>query len=135
MALWLFKQEPDCYSFADLVQDGSTNWDGISNALALKHLRTCAAGDRVFFYHTGKEKAIVGIMEITGAPIPDPNLEDEKLVVVPVKPIAPLPNPVTLAAIKAEKLFADWELVRMSRLSVMPCNPERWAKILEMAEG
>ncbi len=135
MALWLFKQEPDCYSFADLVRDGKTNWDGISNALALKHLRTCAAGDRVLYYHTGKEKAIVGIMEIIGAPIPDPNLEDEKLVVVPVKPIALLPNPVSLAAIKAEKLFADWELVRMSRLSVMPCSPERWAKILEMAEG
>jgi predicted RNA-binding protein with PUA-like domain len=134
MAFWLFKQEPEEYSFADFVRDGSTLWDGISNALALKHLRACQKGDRAFFYHTGKEKAIVGILEITGPAVPDPNADDEKLVVVPVKPIQKLKSPVTLEAIKADPAFADWELVRIGRLSVMPCSPERWQQILKMSE-
>ncbi len=133
MAHWLFKQEPDVYSFADLVGDGATLWDGITNALALKHLRLCQAGDTAFFYHTGKEKAIVGILEITGTACPDPTLDDEKLVVVPVKAVRALAHPVTLATIKADPLFKMWELVRMSRLSVMPCGDELWNRVLELA--
>ena len=132
MAFWLFKQEPDCYGYAELERDGSTNWDGITNALALKHLRNCQPGDQAFFYHTGNEKAIVGIMEITGPPIADPNLEDPKLVVVSVKPVRRMTKPVTLATIKADPMFADWELIRISRLSVMPCSPERWKHIEEL---
>ena len=115
MALWLFKQEPDEFSYADLEAAGTATWDGIANALALKHLRNTAVGDRVFFYHTGKEKAVVGIMEICVGPRPDPN--NAASVVVDVQPVRRLKSPVTLAAIKADDAFADWELVRQSRLS------------------
>jgi predicted RNA-binding protein with PUA-like domain len=133
MARWLFKQEPDCYSFADLLRDSETVWDGITNALALIHLRQCMPGDLAFYYHTGKEKAIVGIAGIIGAPTPDPNLDDDKLVVVQVKAVRALAQPVSLATIKADPLFAEWELVRNSRLSVMPCPDELWNRVLELA--
>lgn len=135
MGLWLFKQEPDAYNFADLERDGETLWDGVSNPLALKHLRATKPGDSVFFYHTGDEKAVVGIMTVSGEPRPDPNETNEKLVVVPVKPVRWLTKPVTLAAIKAEPLFADWELVRIARLSVMPVSEERWKRIEAMSAG
>lgn len=134
MAQWLFKQEPSCYSFADLERDGTTTWDGVANALAQKHLRNVKKGDRVLFYHTGADKAVVGIMQVTADPIPDPNDETGKLVVVTVKPIKKLQNPVTLAAIKAVEEFADWELVRMSRLSVMPVSDVIWKRIESMSE-
>ena len=133
MARWIFKQEPDCYSFDDLMRDSETVWDGITNALALKHLRRCVPGDLAFYYHTGKEKAIVGIAGIIGAPIPDPDSDDPKLVVVPVKAVRALATPVRLASIKADPLFAEWELVRNSRLSVMPCSGEFWNRVLELA--
>jgi predicted RNA-binding protein with PUA-like domain len=133
MALWLFKQEPDCYSFADLQKDGTTTWDGVTNALAQKHLRAVKKGDRVLFYHTGDEKAVVGVMQVTEGPTPAPEDTIGKRVVVTVKPVKKLKNPVTLAAIKADPAFADWELVRMSRLSVMPVNEEVWKKIEEMS--
>lgn len=134
MALWLFKQEPSCYSFADLQKDGSTTWDGVTNALAQKHLRAVKKGDRVLFYHTGDEKAVVGVMQVTADPEPDPSDDTGKRVVLTVKAVKKLKSPVPLAAIKADKAFADWELVRMSRLSVMPVSEERWKKIEEMAE-
>lgn len=133
MAFWLFKQEPSCYSFADLERDGHTTWDGITNAAALKNLRGAKKGDRVFFYHTGDEKAVVGVMEVASDPRPDP--ANEKGVVVDVKFVKQLPSPVTLATIKADKSFKDWDLVRNSRLSVMPCPPALWKKIEEMAEA
>jgi predicted RNA-binding protein with PUA-like domain len=132
MAYWLFKQEPDEFSYADLEAAGSAVWDGVTNALALKHLRAAKPGDRAFYYHTGKEKAIVGVVEVTGGPRPDP--ADESLVVLDVKPVRRLKTPVTLAAIKADERFADWELVRLSRLSVMPVSPERWKAIEAMAK-
>ena len=133
MARWLFKQEPDCYSYDKLVADKRTTWDGISNALALKHLRNVQVGDEVYYYHTGKEKAIVGIMQIVSAPQPSP--EDEKSVVVDVKPVRKLTKPVTLAMIKADDDFAEWELVKQSRLSVMPVPDAIWQLILQLAEG
>ncbi|HJZ55262.1 MAG TPA: EVE domain-containing protein [Gemmataceae bacterium] len=132
MALWLFKEEPDSYSFADLQRDGSATWDGVTNALAQKHLRAVKKGDRVFFYHTGDEKAVVGIMEVTADPKPAADDQTGKRVTVSVKPVRKLKAPVTLAAIKAEKAFADWELVRVPRLSVMPVSEERWKKIEAM---
>ena len=135
MAFWLFKQEPDCYSYADLERDGETLWDGVTNALALKHLRAVRPGERAFFYHTGDEKAVVGVMEVVGEPRPDPKQGDEKLVVVPVKPLRRLAEPVPLAVIKADADFADWELVRMARLSVMPVSPERWKKVESLGAG
>ena len=134
MAFWLFKEEPEHYSFADLERDGSTTWCGVTNALAQKHLRSIKKGDRVFYYHTGDEKAVVGVMEVTADPTPDPDDEAGKRVVVTVKPLRKLKNPVTLAAIKADKAFADWELVRIARLSVMPVPAELWKKIEQMSE-
>lgn len=134
MALWLFKEEPDSYSFAALQKDGSTVWSGVTNALAQKHLRTIRKGDRIFFYHTGDEKAVVGVMEAAADPAPDPHDETGKRVVVTVRPVRALKTPVTLAAIKADKSFADWELVRVPRLSVLPVSEERWKKVEAMSE-
>jgi predicted RNA-binding protein with PUA-like domain len=132
MAFWLFKQEPSCYSFENLERDGTTTWDGVTNAAALKNLRATTPGDKVFFYHTGDEKAVVGVMEVASEYRPDP--ENEKSVVVDVKFVKRLKHPVTLAAIKADEAFKDWELVRVPRLSVMPCPPALWKKIEAMAK-
>ncbi|MCU0705174.1 MAG: EVE domain-containing protein [Fimbriiglobus sp.] len=131
MALWLMKQEPDDYSFADLERDGTTTWDGVSNPLALKHLRSCAVGDLVFFYHTGKEKAVVGVMEVVGT-VPT---ADGKNVTVTVQAVRRLPNPVTLATIKADAAFANWELVKQARLSVMPVTKAMWDRVEKHAAG
>ena len=135
MAFWLFKVEPDCYSYADLTRDKKTNWDGVSNAAAQKNLRAVAKGDKVFLYHTGDEKSVVGVMEVTAGPTPDPADEAGKRVMVGVKPVKALATPVTLAAIKADPAFADWELVRLPRLSVMPVSAEQWARVEELAAG
>lgn len=132
MANWLFKEEPGTYSFADLQRDGSTTWTGVTNALAQKHLRAVKTGDRVFFYHTGDERAVVGVMEVTADPTPDPADETGKRVAVTVEPVRALNAPVTLAAIKADKAFAAWELVRQARLSVMPVPDDLWAKVEKM---
>jgi predicted RNA-binding protein with PUA-like domain len=134
MAFWLFKEEPDCYSFDDLVRDGSTSWSGVTNALAQKHLRSVRRGDRIFLYHTGNEKAVVGVMEAAADPAPDPEDETGKRVTVAVKPLRRLKKPVTLAAIKADDAFAGWELVRIGRLSVMPVPAALWKKIETMGE-
>ncbi len=135
MALWLFKVEPDCYSFADLTRDKKTTWDGVANAAAQKNLRAVAKGDRVLFYHTGDEKAVVGVMEVTAGPTPDPADEAGKRVVVAVKPLRALATPVTLAAIKADPAFAGWDLIRLPRLSVMPVTAEQWARVEALASG
>ena len=131
---WLFKEEPDCYSYADLERDGSTIWDGITNSLALIHLRKVKKGDKVFCYHTGKEKAVVGIMEVTSDPYADPKEDNPKLVVVDVKPVKKLIHPVKLADIKADEAFAEWELIRIGRLSVMPVPDKLWKKIEAMSK-
>jgi predicted RNA-binding protein with PUA-like domain len=129
MAHWLFKEEPDHYSFSDLVRDKRTVWDGVENNLALKHLRSVQKGDRVFYYHTGSEKAIVGVMEVVKGPYRDPAHDDDRLVVVEVKPVRKLDRPVSLAEIKSQPIFADFALVRISRLSVMPVTQEQWSEI------
>ena len=130
MAHWLMKSEPGTYSWDDLVRDGATDWDGVRNNAARLHLRAMEPGDQAFFYHSGDERAVVGIMEITGAGKPDG--ADGSWVKVPVKPVKPL-KPVTLAAIKAEPKLARMELIRQSRLSVSPVRDEEWAVIFEMA--
>jgi predicted RNA-binding protein with PUA-like domain len=135
MALWLFKQEPSCYSLADLERDGSTTWDGVANALARKNLRQTKTGDRVLFYHTGKEKAVVGEMKVAGAPASDPKADDPNAVVVKVKFVRKLDNPVSLAIIKADPLLAKWDLVRLPRLSVLPVTEEQWKRVEELAKG
>ena len=129
----MLKTEPSTYSFADLERDGKAVWDGVTNPLALKHLRAMRKGDLAFIYHTGDEKQIVGIADVTSDPYPDPKQKDGKLVVVDLKPSEKVERAVTLAEIKARKEFADWELVRMARLSVMPVGAERWMQLCRMA--
>src|SRR5579883_747920 len=132
MACWLFKEEPEHYSFADLQRDRTTIWDGVSNTLAQKHLRQVKAGDRVLYYHTGKEKAIVGEMKVVDGPKPDPNSDDPKAVIVKVKAMHRWPGPVTLERIKKEPAFASWELVRLPRLSVVPVSSDQWQRLEEL---
>ncbi len=134
MARWLLKTEPSEFSFDDLVAKKTATWDGVSNALALKHIRAMKKGDEVFIYHTGNEKAVVGLAKVTSDPYPDPKAGDEKLVVVDLKAGKRLANPVTLASIKADKSLANWELVRVGRLSVMPVSDEVWWKIEVMGK-
>src|ERR1700679_2617819 len=118
MAKWLLKTEPDCYSWDDLIRDKKTTWDGISNALALKHLRTAKKGDLALIYHTGDEKAAIGVAEITSNAYPDPKAEDDRMAVVDLKLKHKFPRGVTLAEIKADPAFTGWDLIRNSRLSV-----------------
>jgi len=130
---WLLKTEPSDYSYANLNRDGKTVWDGVSNNLALKHLRNIKAGDLAFLYHTGKERALVGIAEVISDPYPDPSKSDAKLVVVDVKAKEELPQIVSLAEVKADSAFSDFPLVRLPRLSVMPVTPPQWNRLLAMA--
>lgn len=129
MAIWLAKTEAGDYSLADLRRDGSTAWDGVSNPLALRHMRAMQPGDRVLIYHTGRERAIVGIAEVVRAAYQDAAGET----VVDVAFRAELARPVTLAEVKEEPGLAGWELVRLSRLSVMPVPPEAWAFIARLS--
>ena len=133
MANWLVKEEPTHYSFDDLVRDKKTSWTGVRNPLAQKHLRSIAKGDRIFFYHTGDEKSVVGIAKAGGAAYPDPADSDGKLYAVDVVPVKKLNAPVTLKSIKAEKAFASFPLVRMARLSVMPVTDDEWERIEKMS--
>ena len=130
---WLLKTEPDHYSYADLERDGATVWDGVANNTALMHIRAMQPGDLALIYHTGDERQAVGLAEITSAPYPDPQAGDPKLVVVDLRPLRQLPQPVTLAAVKADPAFADFALVRQSRLSVVPATDAQWARLLRMA--
>ena len=132
MAYWLMKSEPSSYSWHDLVRDGGTMWDGVRNNAARLHLRAMKPGDQAFFYHSMDEKAVVGIMRVTGAGQPDG--DDGSWVKVPVEPVRPLQKPVTLAQVKAEPKLAAMELIRQSRLSVAPVRDEEWKLILEMSK-
>lgn len=134
MACWLFKEEPDHYSYADLEREGSTLWDGVTNNLARKHLRQVQPGDRIWLYHTGKEKAIVGEMRALSGPLPDPADADPKAVIVKVKPVRRLRQPVSLERIKRDPQLEDWELVRLPRLLVMPVPETHWQRIEALAE-
>lgn len=124
MAHWLVKTEPSTYSFADLQKEKRTRWEGVKNAAALIHLRRMATGDDVLIYHTGNEKAIIGIARLF---TPDP-----KHGVVELEAMKALKHPVTLAAIKADKAFKEFALVKISRLSAMPVSAEHYKRILSM---
>ena len=130
---WLFKEEPTHYSYDDLVRDGKTSWSGVRNAVAQKHLRGVKKGDRIFYYHTGDEKAVVAVARAATDAYPDPQDEDGKLYAVDVAPVEKLPRPVTLKAIKAEAALQEMPLVRIGRLSVMPVSEKEWEKILKMS--
>lgn len=133
MAQWLVKEEPDHYGYDQLERERKTVWAGVKNPLAQKHLRAMRRGDRVFYYHTGKEKAVVAVAKAASDAYPDPNDASGKLYVVDIVPDQKLPRPVTLAAIKADQAFASFPLVRMSRLSVMPVTDAEWKRIEKMS--
>jgi predicted RNA-binding protein with PUA-like domain len=129
---WILKTEPSTYSFDQLEREKTAVWDGVKNNLALKHIRQMTPGDRVLIYHTGDEKAVVGMAEVVSVPYPDPKKKDPKLVVVDLKAAGRLSQPVPLAAIKAEKAFADLALVKMGRLSVAPATAAHWKRLLQL---
>jgi predicted RNA-binding protein with PUA-like domain len=131
MACWLLKTEPGEYAFSDLEDDAVTVWDGVTNALALKHMRAVRSGDEAIVYHTGEERAAVGLARIVSNP--DPGAGDPRIVVFDVTPLRRLPRTVTLAELKADPVFAASELVRIPRLSVMPVPPALWRRLMTLA--
>ncbi len=130
---WLFKEEPTDYGFDRLVRDGATCWSGVRNPLARKHLRGVRKRDRILYYHTGKEKAIVGIARASSDARPDPADRTGRGVIVDIEPVRALPSPVPLSRIKALKSFASFPLVLIPRLSVMPVSDREWAEIERLA--
>jgi len=133
VARWLLKTEPGEYSWGDLERDGRTRWDGVTNPLALQHARRVRSGDEVVVYHTGSERAAVGIARIVSDPYPDPAAGDDRLVVFDLEPVRRLARPVTLAELKADPAFAGFDLLRLPRLSVMPVPAGLWRRLLERA--
>ena len=132
---WLFKSDPEHYSYQDLARDKKTAWDGISNNLALKHLRNVRRGDEVMIYHSGGERAVVGLAEVQSDPYPDPNQKDPRLVVVDIAARGAVPRPVSLDEIKKQTGLKDFDLVRLPRLSVMPVSEKHWKALLAIGKG
>jgi predicted RNA-binding protein with PUA-like domain len=132
---WLLKTEPSTYSFDQLEREGRTTWDGVRNPTALGHLRAIRTGDEILIYHTGAEKAVVGVAKVLTGAYPDPAAGDPRLVVVDLAPVRRLKAPVPLARIKADAAFADFALVRISRLSVMPVTAPQWKRLLALSAG
>lgn len=132
---WLFKEEPTHYGYDALVKDGRTVWSGVRNPVAQRHLRSVKKGDRILYYHTGTEKAVVAIARAAGNAYADPADPSGKLYAVDIVPVKRIKRPVTLAEIKADKAFAGFELVRIPRLSVMPVPDRLWARIEKMGSG
>ena len=134
---WLVKQEPSGprgYNFSTLQKEKTTVWDGVHNNLALKHMRNMKKGDNVLYYHTGDERQAVGIMTVISKPYPNPEEDNERFVVVDVKYKKQLDNSVSLEQMKKEKSFKNWELLRISRLSVMPVPKTIWDKIISLSK-
>jgi predicted RNA-binding protein with PUA-like domain len=131
---WLFKEEPSSYGFDELVKDKKAVWSGVNNPVAQKHLHSVKRGDRIFYYHTGDEKAVVGIAKALGDAYSDPKDPSGKSAVVDVGPVAKLFRPVTLREIKADPRFKTFPLVRISRLSVMPVTDDEWRWIQKMSQ-
>lgn len=129
------KEEPEHYNYDQLERDRKTVWAGVRNPLAQKHLRTIRKGDRIFYYHTGKEKAVVAIAKALGDAYADPHDKDGKSFVVDVAPEKKLARPVTLKEIKADAAFASFALVKMSRLSVMPVSDAEWTRIEKLSQS
>lgn len=135
---WLAKQEPDGprgYNFETLKKDKTTVWDGVHNNLALKHMREMKSGDLVLFYHTGDERQAVGIMEAISEPYSNPKEDNKRFIVVDMKYKKSLKRPVTLDEMKKQKKFQNWELVRISRLSVMPVPKHIWDSIIDISQN
>jgi predicted RNA-binding protein with PUA-like domain len=132
---WMVKQEPETYSWDDFVTDGKTDWSGVRNYQARNNLREMKTGERVLFYHSGKDKAVVGVAEVVKSAYPDPTADDEQWVAVDLKPIKPLKNPVPLAAIRYDKRLAELPLIRQSQLSVMPLTKDEFDIIVATGDG
>jgi len=132
---WMVKQEPETYSWNDFVGDGSTDWSGVRNYQARNNLREMKAGDTVLFYHSGKEKAVVGVAEVVKAAYPDPTADDPQWVAVDLKPVKPLETPVPLAAIRYDKRLSNLPLIRQSQLSVMPLTKDEFETIVSMGRN
>lgn len=132
---WLFKSDPEHYSYQDLERDKKTFWDGISNNLALKHLRNVRRGDEVMIYHSGGERAVVGLAEVLSDPYPDPKKKDPRLVVVDLAARRMVPRPVALDEIRKQPGLKDFDLVRLPRLSVMPVSEKHWKALMMLAKG
>ena len=135
MAFWLLKTEPSAYSFGDLRREGEARWDGVANPQALANLRSMKPGDRALVYHTGDERAAVGVAEVTRAAYPDPAGKDPKLVVVDLRAGTPLPRPVPLEALKGQAAFAGSPLLKQGRLSVVPLTEAQWRTVERLARG
>ncbi|MEJ1241315.1 EVE domain-containing protein [Chryseolinea sp. T2] len=133
MNYWLMKTEPETFSWDDLTRDKKAGWDGVRNFQARTHLKNMKVGDQAFFYHTGDEKAVVGIAKITKEHYPDPT--DNEWVAVEIVPVKKLKKPVTLAQIKADKRLSDMVLVKASRLSVQPVKPDEFDKVVSLSEA
>jgi predicted RNA-binding protein with PUA-like domain len=125
---WLLKTEPSTYSWSDLEREKTAVWDGVSNPVALRNIAAMKAGDDAIIYHTGDEKAVVGLARVTKAAYPDPKAKDPKLLVVEIQPVRRLAKPVTLQEIKADPLFRDSPLVRQGRLSVVPLSDPQFGR-------
>ncbi|HKO61854.1 MAG TPA: EVE domain-containing protein [Pyrinomonadaceae bacterium] len=132
---WLVKQEPETYSWDDFVKDGETDWTGVRNYQARNNLRAMKAGDRVLFYHSGKDKAVVGVAEVSKAGYADPTADDKQWVAVDLKPVKRLKNPVPLAAIRYDKRLSELPLIRQSQLSVMPLTKDEFETIVATGDG
>lgn len=138
MNYWLAKQEPSGprgYNFETLKKDKKTIWDGVHNNLALKHMHEIKQGDLVLFYHTGDERQIVGIMEVISDPYPNPKEDNKRFIVFDVKYKKSLKRPITLDEMKKQKKFQNWELIRISRLSIMPVPQQIWDTILDISQN
>ena len=135
MAYWLLKTEPEEYSYCDLERDGTTVWEGVSNSLALKHLRTMEIGDLALIYHTGKQRRVIGVAQVVSQPYPDPKLDDAKRVVVQVRAVRRVQEPITLTQIKQDGNFEGFDLVRLTRLSVVPVSEPHWQRLLQLTSG
>ena len=133
MTKWLLKSEPDVYSWDQLVADGETVWNGVRNNTARLNLRAMKQGDEAFFYHSNIGKEVVGVCRISREAYPDPTDESGQWVAVSVQPVRKLESPVTLAAMKAEPALAEFQLIRQSRLSVVPVRDDEWAQVLKMS--
>jgi predicted RNA-binding protein with PUA-like domain len=134
MAYWLLKTEPSEYSFDDLLKSGKAPWDGVANALALKHIRAMKKGDQALIYHTGDERAVVGIAQVVSDAYTPAGEKDPKIVVVDLKAKGKLKKAVALDTIKADPAFAGWDLLRIGRLSVVPTSEKMWNRVIDLGK-
>ena len=134
MSYWLVKSEPEAYAWSQLAKDGVTAWTGVRNFAARLHLRAMKSGDHVFFYHSGEEKSVVGLAQVVKEAYPDPTATEGDWSCVDLAPTRALAKPVTLAAIKADKILKEMVLARQSRLSVSPVKETEFKRLLKLAE-